>query len=250
MERSSQSSRQSFRWPEGRRAALSLSFDDARESQLDRGIPILARHGIKATFYVSLHNVEPRLAGWRAVTAAGHEIGNHTVRHPCSVNFEWSRDNALEDYTLEDIEADIMEANSRIRDLLGVTPRTFAYPCGQSFVGRGEACASYVPVVARHFLAGRGFLSEVFNDPSVCDMAQLCGASCDAQPVEELKRLATGVLAQGGWLILCGHEVGTGGGQSTPGAVLDEFCRHVSDPALGLWVDTVAAVGEYVRRCR
>jgi peptidoglycan/xylan/chitin deacetylase (PgdA/CDA1 family) len=43
----------SFPWPAGKRAAISLSFDDARQSQVDVGLPLLDRYGDKATFYLS-----------------------------------------------------------------------------------------------------------------------------------------------------------------------------------------------------
>ena len=56
-------------------------------------------------------------------------------------------------------------ANEQIRRMLGVTPKTFAYPCGQKFVGRGLDVRSYVPLVADRFLAGRGYLDESSNDP-------------------------------------------------------------------------------------
>ena len=42
-----------FKWPPGKRAAISLSFDDARLSQIDNGIALLEKYGIKATFFVS-----------------------------------------------------------------------------------------------------------------------------------------------------------------------------------------------------
>ena len=42
-----------FGWPEGKKMALSLSFDDARFSQVDKGIPLLNSYGVTGTFYVS-----------------------------------------------------------------------------------------------------------------------------------------------------------------------------------------------------
>ena len=45
---------QGFAWPEGRRAAVSLSYDDAVPSQLDNAIPALDRHGLKGSFYLTL----------------------------------------------------------------------------------------------------------------------------------------------------------------------------------------------------
>jgi len=42
-----------FKWPEGKKMGLSLTFDDARLTQPDKGIPVLDKYGVKATFYVS-----------------------------------------------------------------------------------------------------------------------------------------------------------------------------------------------------
>ena len=41
-----------FAWPEGRKAAVSLAYDDALDSQLDNAIPALDRHGLKGIFYL------------------------------------------------------------------------------------------------------------------------------------------------------------------------------------------------------
>lgn len=114
-----------FTWPNGKRAALSLSFDDARLSQISTGIPILNQHGVRGTFYVKPSSVDLQLEGWKAAVAVGHEIGNHTVSHPCSGNFLWSRNNALEESTLDAMEDEILRANTYIETKLGVTPRTF-----------------------------------------------------------------------------------------------------------------------------
>src|SRR5688500_6680342 len=90
-----------FKWPAGKRAALSLSWDDARTSQPDTGIALLDRHGVRGTFYVVPSSVERRLDGWKKAVAGGHEIGNHSLTHPCSGNFPFARQKALEEYTLE-----------------------------------------------------------------------------------------------------------------------------------------------------
>ena len=52
-----------FKWPEGKKMAISLTFDDARLSQIDKGIPLLDKHGVKGTFYVSPNAVTQRLDG-------------------------------------------------------------------------------------------------------------------------------------------------------------------------------------------
>ena len=94
-------------FPNGARVALSLTFDDSRDSQLDVAVPILAAYRLRATFFVLPEPVSRRQSDWQAVVESGHEIGNHTVSHPCSANFGFSRTNALEDYSLDRIEAEI-----------------------------------------------------------------------------------------------------------------------------------------------
>jgi len=234
-----------FQWPERRRGAVSLSFDDARPSQLDRCIPLLNSHGVRATFYVSLPNMNQRLGEWKDVIESDHEIGNHTVSHPCSGNFKWSRSRALEDYTLERMEAEFVEANGEIERALGVRPQTFAYPCGQKFVGRGEKTESYVPLVARFFLAGRGFRDEAPNDPAFCDPAQLAAVDGDCLTFKQYRVWLERTAAEGGWLILAGHDVGEAPTQCVRPAALDSLCRYCLDPANGLWIDTVEAVARW-----
>ena len=124
-----------FEWPNGKRAAVSLSFDDSRTSQIDAGLAVLRKEGVKATFYVHAPAVEKRLEGWKEAVADGHEIGNHTLTHPCTGNYPFSRNNALEDYDLKKMAQQIDENNQQIRKLLGVTPKDFAYPCGLKLWG-------------------------------------------------------------------------------------------------------------------
>ncbi|MGH9279687.1 MAG: polysaccharide deacetylase family protein, partial [Acidimicrobiales bacterium] len=68
---------------------------------MEHAVPVLDAHGVRATFYVLPARVRRRVGDWRAVAAGGHEIGCHTSTHPCSGNFDFSRHNPLEDYTLD-----------------------------------------------------------------------------------------------------------------------------------------------------
>lgn len=236
-----------FHWPEGLRAAISLTFDDARRSQLDRGIPVLDRYGVKATFYVSFGNLNARLEDWQRTADNGHEIGNHSVSHPCSGNFTFARSDPLEEYDLDRMERDILQANDEIERLLDVRPQTYAYPCGQKFVGRGKSVRSYVPLVAKHFLAGRGFGDETHNSPTVGDPAQAMGIDFDRATLEQVEGHIAGTVRDGGWLILVGHDIGDGGRQTVLTDTLDAICRHAVDPSNGLWIDTVAAIAAHIR---
>jgi hypothetical protein len=237
-------------WPRGARVAVSLSFDDARPSQLDQGLPILDRLGVKATFYVGPGRAQERLSDWRQALDTGHEIGNHSLHHTCSGNFLWGVRNVLENRTIEDMEAELIEANCHLQELFGVAPKTFAYPCGQTFVGRGADRRSYVPLVARHFLAGRGFREEFLNRPDFCDLAALAGTEMDGVPFDRLVAILEQAAAHGLWVILVGHDVGGQRRQCVDTDTLECFCAWCQDPEHGVWIDTVAAVAAHLATAR
>jgi peptidoglycan/xylan/chitin deacetylase (PgdA/CDA1 family) len=239
-----------FRWPEGKRAAISLSFDDGRPSQVDTGLALLDKYGVKATFYVLPDRAKTRLDGWKRAVASGHEIGNHSRSHPCTANYTFSLKNALEEYNLARMAADLDGANSEIEHLLGVRPVTFAYPCGQKFVGRGRNVKSYVPLVATRFLVGRGYLDEAANNPGVCDLAQAMGTYFDGLEFKQMMDLVSEAAKQRSWLIFVGHDIGKLAHQTTDAAALEALLKYLRDPTNGLWVDTVAAVGRYVQQQR
>lgn len=239
-----------FVWPEGKRAAVSLTFDDARASQAKVGLPLLDRHGVKATFYVSPGGFQTHLPAWKQALANGHEIGNHSLRHPCTGNFAFAREKALEDYTLEQMERELKEANRVIESALGVRPATFAYPCGQKFVGRGTQLRSYVPLVAWMFSAGRGWMDEAANDPAFCDPAQLLGMELDGLDFAAAKKLIDTAVENGSWLVFAGHDIGEGGRQTTRIDTLEAICEYARDPNNGIWIDTVDHIVQYVRETR
>jgi len=237
----------SFAWPENKQAALSLSFDDARMSQVDSGTALLDQYGIKATFFVVPSSVEERLGGWKQAVANGHEMGNHSLTHPCTGNFSWSRKNALENYNLDSMRDEIVKSNDRIKQLLNVQPEVFAYPCGQKFVGRGINTKSYVPLASELFIASRGWRDESLNDPAFCDLAQVSGIEMDGKNFDEILPLIEEAKKTGQWLVLAGHEMGTSGIQTTRLAMLKQLLEYVQNPANGIWIAPVGTVAKYIR---
>ena len=237
-----------FAWPDGKQAAISLTFDDARESQVIVGTKLLDQYGIKATFFVVPGAVEKQLEGWKKAVAAGHEIGNHSMLHPCSGNFAWSRNKALEDYTLKKMRTELQQCNDRIQELLGVKAEVFAYPCGQKYVGKGTNTKSYVPVVAKMFIAGRGWMDEAPNDPIHSNFQQLTGIEMDGKSFEQILLLIEDAKKTGQWLVLAGHEMGDSGRQTTRLEMLKQLSEYVQNPANGIWVAPMGTVAKYVQK--
>jgi peptidoglycan/xylan/chitin deacetylase (PgdA/CDA1 family) len=64
------------------RPAVALTFDDGPSESTPALLELLAKHSAKATFFMCGQNVRRLKEIAREVSAAGHEIGNHTDNHP------------------------------------------------------------------------------------------------------------------------------------------------------------------------
>lgn len=238
-----------FVWPNNKKIALSLTWDDGRASQIEYGLPILNKYGIKATFYVVPSAVEKKLDGWKKAVVNGHEIGNHSLKHPCSGNFIWARDKALEEKEITDITQELLMASDSLKLLLNVKTTEFAYPCGQTFVGRGENTKSYVPVIAREFTSGRTWMDEAPNDPSYCDLSQLTGMEMDGKDFKYILSLIEVARKDGLWLVLAGHDIGPKGRQTTETKMLNKLFKYLSKQN-DIWVAPVGEISSYIQSNR
>lgn len=126
------------RWPNGARAAVVLTYDDALLSQLDHVVPALDADGFKGTFFLA--NVDgAQVERWRKVAADGHELGNHTIFHPCSkASYPADPRYVSEAYTPTSMLREIAQQNVLLRALDGKARHGFATPCGQSLAGGAD----------------------------------------------------------------------------------------------------------------
>jgi len=244
--------KRTFKWPRGCECAISLTFDDGLPSQLKVAIPLLDKYGIRATFYLcpSGSDWRERLKPWRKVAEEGHEVGNHTLSHPCSCNFPFASERCLERLTLKEIEADILEAQRRLEALTGRTPSTFAYPCYQSYVGRGASRSSYVPVVARYFIAARGLGEKPWSNlPLRCDLHYLWSWPAERMSAAEMIGLTELTAMKGGWGIFTFHGVNEG---HLPVSKydLELFLSYLIENEHRIWVAPMVEVAKYVIKLR
>lgn len=235
--------------------AISLTFDDGTPSHLEIVIPELDRRGMRGTFYLNPRGDDDEtspfswrkgLEPWLPVARLGHEMGNHTLNHPCSLNIDIDWAPNLLKMTLADMEADLLEAQRRLSSMFPWQKATsFAYPCYETSLGRGLNRVSYVPLVARHFVAGRA-RGELANDPEYCDLHCLSSMNVERQTSAFLIGLAELALAQGRWAILTFHGIGEG---HLPVSYPDfvEFLDHLARRRDQLWVAPVAEVASYIQ---
>lgn len=241
------------------RCAVSLTFDDGLESQLAVALPMLNERGLKATLYISPMDSRPgagdwaeRTVRWKDALSRGHEIGNHTLSHICSRAFlKTPRERHLETMTLEEIEADVLEAERRLNEVLGSAARSFAYPCYQSHVGDGVTRRSYVPVIAKHFIAAR-CKGEYANFPSTCSMSYLWSYPCERMSGQAMIELIERAAEQEQWCILTFHGIDVG---HLPVHEEDfrQVCDYLARNTANIWtapvIDIAKRIIDWRNRC-
>ena len=71
-------------WLGNKKAAASITFDDAVNGQFTYALPLLNQYGFTGTFFLTTNFISEQLGSWqliREAARAGHEIANHTTGH-------------------------------------------------------------------------------------------------------------------------------------------------------------------------
>jgi peptidoglycan/xylan/chitin deacetylase (PgdA/CDA1 family) len=240
-----------FPWPRGERAAVSLAYDDALDSQLQNALPALDRAGLKATFYLSLAspNVARQMAAWRRAAMNGHELGNHTLFHACSRSAPdraWvTPDNDLDTVSAAQLVAQIRVGNTLLQALDGRQERSFAAPCGDA-LARGEP---YLPLLREDFVAMKTRFGGVVADMAALDVHAVpvlvpAGAS-GAQLIALVQRAARA----GTMINLTFHGVG-GDFLSVSSQAHDELLQHLAENRHLYWTDSFINIMKHVKAVR
>jgi peptidoglycan/xylan/chitin deacetylase (PgdA/CDA1 family) len=237
-------------WPDDCCAAISLTFDDGAPSQLQRAVPALNEADLQATFYLNPRGDDflRKLAPWRDVAKAGHEIGNHTIAHVCSRAFQREpASRGLENMTLGDLEKDIAEAKRRLQQIVPEQQEmSFAYPCYMDYVGCGPTRQSYVPVVARHHIAGRGKGEFPFaNYPATVDLHYTWSWPTERMAASEMIGLVETCALNRSWGILTFHGIGEGR-LSVTESDFRELVAYLKGNHQRIWTVSVAKVARRI----
>jgi len=206
-----------FRWPPGRRCAVSLTYDDALPSHYGNVGPRLEAHGLRGTFYLRI-GADPMRnpAPWRELAARGHELGNHTLFHPCR-RFPPGRhpwlDKAfdLRDYTPLRLQLEVRVANAFLHLLDGKNERTYGNTCFDIFIGRGSNKKAIGDLIRDDCVAARGARidRQIIVTPSL-DLMNIGCCVADRRTFEELRNEICAAREDGGWLVYVIHGVGIG----------------------------------------
>ncbi|MBT9500391.1 MAG: polysaccharide deacetylase family protein [Burkholderiaceae bacterium] len=240
-----------FKWPGGARAAVSLSYDDALNSQLDNALPALNAHGLKATFYLTLASevVAKRLPEWRRAAAQGHELGNHTLYHPCSRSKpgrDWvapHRD--LDKISVAQLREEIVLANAYLQAIDGRTERTFTAPC----VDLLAAGQPYLPAIRSEFVAVKSRAGGVAPDMATLDPYNIGTAGPEGASGEALIAIVKEAAAKGTLASITFHGIG-GDHLAVSKEAHEELLKHLTAHPEVYWVDSFVNIMRHLKTRR
>lgn len=235
-------------FPGGRRAAVSLTYDDCLPCHRAEVAPALSARGLAGTFFcpAGYGDLHDNVAAWRAVAATGHELGNHTCFHPCRrrEGAAWP-DPAydLKTYSRRRIVDELLLADRVLRLVDGQERRAYAATCGNTTVGPDGAEESFVDDlrrVATVVRSGRGGIQPLRRPDFV-----LGSVSADGRDAATTIAAIEPVLDAGGWVLVEMH--GVGAGTHSLHVARDEHDRLIDWIAARsdrLWAATASAAAE------
>lgn len=235
-------------WPHHKKAAIVLTYDDGLRSQLDTAVPQLRRAGLKATFFLTADMDYVTLPRWRRLAKKGHELGNHSVYHPC-INGE---DNPLssDKYTPNAMIREIEVMNRLLFAMDGKTNRSYAYPCTETMVGGKD----YVDTLRKFGLVKYarvgGDTGAVITDFVHLDPLRVPALGLeDHPPLDQVIGFVKAVEQSGGMGVIMFHGVG-GDYITTDSEVHQKLLDYLVENRRTIWVGTFQEVMDLVMKKR
>ena len=231
----------------GKKCAVVLTYDDAIDQHLDNAAPVLDSLKLKATFYITAYSssVQKRMNQWKSLATKGHELGNHTLFHPCigGPGREWvSKQTDLRNYSVKRIENEVRMTNLFLEALDGKTKRTFAFTCGDMKVED----SSFINGMKNDFVAARAVRNQMHKINEIdlynVDCYMVNGESA-AQMVEWAKKAEeTNSL-----LVILFHGVGGGNALNVDVQAHREFLKYLKSKEKEIWVAPMLEVAEHIK---
>jgi peptidoglycan/xylan/chitin deacetylase (PgdA/CDA1 family) len=230
----------------GAQSAISLTFDDALDSQLDVAIPALNAKNMDATFFLITETAitGARKDGWKSLPLSGHELGNHSKHH-----YNPSADPvASYERTFDDTLAynETVAAQADLEQAMETTVSSYAYP----YTNNDPLLVKYLQDTHLSARGGAGPDGNYFMNPSY--NPDWMNISCLFTGNEgtfdaDYKGWIDTAMSQGAWLVFGIHGVGDIAYTSFP---LDQFnlvLDYLDANRSSIWIAPFGTVSGYWR---
>jgi len=232
----------------GKKCAVVITYDDAIDQHLDNAIPVLDSLGLKATFYLTAFStsMQSRLADWKKLAVTGHELGNHTLYHPCigGKGREWVKpEYDMNNYTVKRMVDETRMTNLFLQALDGKTKRTFAFTCGDMKIGD----SSFINAMKNDFVAARAVRAQMhkINEIDLLNVdCYMVNGETSAQMIEWTKK----AIETNSLLVILFHGVGGGNALNVSLPAHREFLQYLKQNEKDIWIAPMLEVAEYVKK--
>ncbi|MFY7888709.1 MAG: sialate O-acetylesterase [Spirosomataceae bacterium] len=232
----------------GKKCAVVLTYDDALNVHLDNVAPVLDSLSLKGTFYLTASSDAgmKRINDWRRIAMNGHELGNHTLYHPCDATgagMSWVKpEYDLSKYSLRKIQDEIKVCNAYLKAIDGKDKRTFAFTCGHKKVIEGE----FIQSLASEFVAARAVRSQMhaFEEQNLLDIDCY---SMEGKSGEEMIELVKEAQKSGKLLVFLFHGVGGEHGLNVSKEAHSQLVHYLKENEKEIYIDTMLKVAEHLK---
>lgn len=232
-----------------KKAAVALTYDDALITQLENAVPLLDSLNLKATFYLTgnFPGFRTNIDRWRTVAENGHELGNHTLFHPCegqAPGREWvPLDYDLNNYSIQRMVDEIRMTNVLLEAVDNRSKRTFAYPCGD--ISAGDS--SYVGNIEDDFIAARGVERKMQRIDEI-ELFDIGSFMINGATGEELIDMVKEARASNTLLVFLFHGVGGGHSLNVSTEAHSQLLHYLKQNEGEIWIASLAEIVGYVNK--
>lgn len=232
----------------GQQAAVVLTYDDGLHTHLNRVIPALDERGLVGTFYLpgNAPTLPARINEWRTIERRGHELGNHTLFHPCDATqagMDWVPPSYnLAQYTRRRLVDEVAVSQTLLQSIDGKTSRTLALTCGHTQDMEG----SFVADLPKTVSAIRAVRHEI---PTAQDLnlRDIPAYMVNGQTGEELIAWVQEAQKKGGILVLLFHGVGGEHGLDVTLEAHHRLLDYLKTNEKSVWTTTLQHVATHIQ---
>jgi peptidoglycan/xylan/chitin deacetylase (PgdA/CDA1 family) len=235
----------------GKQCTVVFTYDDALNVHLDNVITSLDTFGLKGTFYITGEalSVSKRMNEWRKAAQNGHELGNHSLTHPCDGNKtgrSWvTEEKDLSRYSVARAVNEIKITSTLLQAIDGKTERSFAYPCGDKMIDT----VNFYKYVEADFTGARGVQSGLKRLNEI-DLNNINCYSINQQAGDYMINLVKQAMESRTLLVFLFHGVG---GEHNLNVSLEahrQLLQFVKQHEKEIWNAPLVEVAKYVKANR
>ena len=235
-----------IKWPEGKKAAVILTYDDNLKSHHEVVMPQLEKKGFRGTFFLYGYPMKAEdIQQWRDVSKRGHELGNHSLFHQCATEVTGAPlCRSLKCYTVKEILAEVRIMKSLLYAIDGKEQYAYAYPCGHSETADGDYSIPMMEAGLANYGRGAGIVGIVSDFQSL-NLARVPTISTRAGwSGEKLISYVQDALDKNGMVVFIFHGVG-GDYMKVEAEAHQELVDYLANHS-EIWIGTFSEVLDYI----